>query len=152
MKLIDRISEDIKAAMKGGAKVRLETLRSIRAALQEKVVERRPSGKEIGEEDELAVLNQASKKRKEAIEIYRTQKREDLAQTEEEELRVIQEYLPKQMSPAELDEVVRRAIASTGASTAKDFGKVMPLVMKEVKGKIDGRLAQETVKRMLPAN
>jgi len=148
MALLDKISDDMKSAMKSGKKLRLETLRMIRAGLLEKQVEKRPSGGMTGE-DEVAVLVAAAKKRKEAVTIYREKGREDLARTEEEELDIIQEYLPKQLSAAEIEELVKKAVSASGAATAKDFGKVMPLVMKELKGKADGKLVQEIVKRTL---
>ena len=138
----------MKSAMKSGKKLRLETLRMIRAGLLEKQVEKRPSGGMTGE-DEVAVLVAAAKKRKEAVTIYREKGREDLARTEEEELGIIQEYLPKQLSAAEIEELVKKAVSASGAATAKDFGKVMPIVMKELKGKADGKLVQEIVKRTL---
>jgi uncharacterized protein YqeY len=148
MALLEKIAEDMKIAMKAGEKLRLETLRMIRAGLLEKQVEKRPSGG-MTPEDEVAVLISASKKRKEAITVYREKGREDLASTEEKELGIIQEYLPKQLSAEEIAEVVRKSIAASGATSPADFGKVMPLVMKELKGKADGRLIQETVKKLL---
>ncbi len=146
--LIDKIGEDLKAAMKKGAKIRIETLRTIRAGLLEKQVEKRPSGG-MTPEDEISVLISASKKRKEAIEIYRNNNRNDLADVEQQELEIIQEYLPKQISADEIESIVKRIVTETGASTPKDFGKVMPLAMKELKGKCDGKIVQETVKRLL---
>lgn len=148
MMLIDKISEDLKSAMKSGDKIRLETLRTIRAGLLEKQVEKRPSGG-MTSEDEVSVLISASKKRKEAIDIYRQHGRNDLAHQEEKELGIIQEYLPKQLTAEEVENVVKRVINDVGGLTAKDFGKVMPVVMKELKGKADGKLVQETVKRLL---
>jgi len=148
MALLEKISDDMKVALKSGKKLRLETLRMIRAGLLEKQVEKRPSGGMTGE-DEVAVLIAAAKKRKEAVTIYREKGREDLARTEEEELGIIQEYLPKQLTVPEIEELVKKAVIDSGASTAKDFGKVMPLVMKELKGKADGKLVQEIVKRTL---
>ncbi|OLD67557.1 MAG: glutamyl-tRNA amidotransferase [Ignavibacteria bacterium 13_1_40CM_2_61_4] len=148
MALLEKISDDMKVALKSGKKLRLETLRMIRAGLLEKQVEKRPSGGMTGE-DEVAVLIAAAKKRKEAVTIYREKGREDLARTEEEELGIIQEYLPKQLTAAEIEELVKKTISASGAATAKDFGKVMPLVMKELKGRADGKLVQEIVKRTL---
>jgi uncharacterized protein YqeY len=81
--------------------------------------------------------------------VYREKGREDLASVEEKELGIIQEYLPKQLSAGEIEQVVKRIIDASGASSAADFGKVMPLVMKELKGKADGRTIQETVKKLL---
>jgi uncharacterized protein YqeY len=148
MGMLETIAEHMKVAMKSGQKLRLETLRTIRAGLLEKQVERRPAGG-MTADDELAVLNSAMKKRKEAILIYREHGRNELADQEELELKIIQEYLPKQLSVEEIGEVIRKTITATGASSPADFGKVMPLVMKELKGKADGRIIQETVKKML---
>src|SRR5216684_4772416 len=134
MALLERISEDMKSAMKSGEKLRLETLRTVRAGLLEKQVEKRPSGG-MTPDDEIAVLNSALKKRKEAIAIYRQHGRIDLAEVEEKEQAIIQEYLPEQLSVQEIEETVRRTITAAGAAGAKDFGKVMPLVMKELKGR-----------------
>ena len=146
--LIDKISEDMKTAMKSGDKLRLETLRTIRAGFLEKQVEKRPTGG-MSPDDEIAVLIAASKKRKEAIEVYRNNNRNDLADQEEKELTIIQEYLPAQLSLTEIEATVKRIIENVGATSAKDFGKVMPVVMKELKGKADGKLVQETVKKLL---
>ena len=146
--MMETIAEHMKVAMKSGEKLRLETLRTIRAGLLEKQVEKRPAGV-MTPDDEIAVLTSAMKKRKEAILIYREHGRNDLADQEEQELKIIQEYLPKQLSPEEVAEIVKQAIAATGAVSQKDFGKVMPAVMKEVKGKADGRMVQETVKKFL---
>jgi len=148
MALLEKIADDMKTAMKSGAKLRLETLRTIRAGLLEKQVEKRPSGG-MTAEDEMTVLISASKKRKEAIEIYRQNNRPDMADTEQKELDIIMEYLPKQMSGEEVEALVRGIIASTGAAGGKDFGKVMPAAMKELKGKVDGKVVQDIVKRLL---
>jgi uncharacterized protein len=148
MPLLEKISEDMKIAMKSGQKLKLETLRTIRAGLLEKQVEKRPSCG-MNQDDEKAVLISASKKRKEAIEIYRQHGRNDLAEQEEKELVIIQEYLPKQVSQSEIEDIVKKTISDVGATSTKDFGKVMPVVMKELKGKADGKIIQETVKRLL---
>jgi uncharacterized protein YqeY len=148
MALLEKISEDMKSSMKSGEKFRLETLRLIRAGLLEKQVEKRPSGG-MNPDDEISVLNAAAKKRKEAASIYRQNNRAELAEQEEKELAIIQEYLPKQLSLTEVEGIIRKAIESSGALSGNDFGKVMPLAMKELKGKADGKLIQETVKKLL---
>ena len=148
MALMEKIASDMKDAMKGGHKLRLETLRTLRAGLLEKQVEKRPSGG-MTPEDEIAVLNSALKKRKEASTIYRQNARIDLAEQEEQELAIIQEYLQKQLSQSEIEQLIQQMISTVGARGAKDFGKVMPLVMKELKGKADGKIVQETVKKLL---
>ena len=148
MSVLEKISEDLKSAMKSGDKTRLETLRSIRAGLLEKQVEKRPTGG-MTPEDELGVIIAASKKRKESIEVYNANGRNDLASQEEAELKVIMEYLPKQMSVEEVTEIVKKTITQVGATSDKDFGKVMGPLMKELKGKADGKLIQDTVKSVL---
>jgi len=148
MSLIENISADINASLKAGKKTRLETLRTVLAALKEKVVEKRPKGG-MTEEDEMAVLIQAAKKRREAADIYTTHGRTELASAEEEELKIIQEYLPKPLTQDELESMVRNIVTETAASGPGDFRKVMPLVMKEAKGKIDGKTVQSTVKKIL---
>lgn len=148
MSLMDGISEDMKGAMKSREKLRLETLRTVRAQLLEKQVEKRPAGG-ITADDELAVLVAASKKRKEAIEIYRNHNRNDIAAIEEQELAIIQEYMPKQLSPEEIENLIRRTVQDLGASSGKDFGKVMSVLMRELKGKTDGKLVQEMVRKFL---
>ncbi|HEX9656787.1 MAG TPA: GatB/YqeY domain-containing protein [Bacteroidota bacterium] len=153
MTLKDKISSDLKLAMKSGDKLRLETLRSLRAVLMEKEIEKRgPDFKGLKPEDELAAVSTAAKKRRESIEQFEKGGREDLAQQERSELQIIQEYLPEQMSGDDVKAHVRGVIASAGAEGQKDFGKVMPVVMKELKGKADGRVIQEIVKELLGGN
>jgi uncharacterized protein len=152
MALKETISQDLKNAMKSGEKLRLETLRTIRAALMEKEIEKRGSGNPMSPEDELGVLTTAAKKRKESIEQFQNGGRPELAEQERQELAIIQEYLPKQMSQEELEKAVRDIVSQTGATGPGDFGKVMPQVMKQLKGKADGRLIQETVKKLLGAS
>ena len=149
MGLKDRISEDLKAAMKSGDKLRLETVRTLRAALLEKEIEKRGEGPGMTAEDELTALTGAAKKRTEAIEQYRLGGRPELAEQEEKELAIIQEYLPRQLTDDEITLIVREAVAQSGASGAGDFGKVMPLVMKQVKGRADGKVVQTIVKKTL---
>jgi hypothetical protein len=112
---------------------------------------KRGEGKEITPEEELSVLTTALKKRKEAIEVYEKAGRSELAQQERTELEIISSYLPKQLSSEEAGKIIQRIVSETGASSAKDFGKVMPLAMKELKGKIDGKVVQEIVKAKLGA-
>ena len=147
MGLRERISEDMKTAMKSGAKVELETLRMIRAQILE--FEKRGEGTEMSPEQELAILTTAAKKRREAIEQYEKANRPELAEAEKLELEIIARYLPAQASDEEIQTVIARIVSETGANSAKDFGKVMPAVMKELKGKADGKRIQELVKETL---
>jgi hypothetical protein len=149
MGLKEQISEEIKSAMKMPDKTRLETLRTLRAALMEREIERRGSGQPVTPEDEVAVMMSAAKKRKESIEAFEKGGRTELVEQEKKELAIIQEYLPKQMSADDVGKVVEQIVAETGASAAADFGKVMSSVMKQLKGKADGKLIQEMVKKRL---
>jgi uncharacterized protein YqeY len=149
MTLSEKINNDLKDAMKRGDRTKLETLRLIRAHLIE--LSKRGTGKEITPDEEVSVLTGAIKKRKEAIELYEKGGRMDLADQERKELEVITAYLPQQMSREEAGEVVQRIIGETGSSSPKDFGKVMSLAMKELKGRIDGKAVQEIVKGTLGA-
>ena len=150
MTLKEQIGEDIKSAMKAKDKVRLETVRSIKKVIIEKEVELRGKGKDsLTPEDEINLLVQQAKQRKDSIAQYLKAGREDLADQEKAELAVIESYLPEQMSDEELDKIVTDIIAKVGATTTKDFGKVMGNAMKELKGKADGKKIQELVKAKL---
>lgn len=147
MTLSQKISDDLKIAMKSGNKLKLETLRTVRAQMIE--LTKRGTGSEITADEEISTLLTAAKKRKEAIEIYRQAGREELARQEEQELEIINTYLPKQLSKEEAETIIRGIVAQSGAASLSDIGKVMPLAMKELKGKIDGKLVQEIVKQCL---
>ena len=149
MTLKEKLAGDLKAAMKAKETIRLETVRMLSAALKEREIEKRGSGNPVAPEDELAVLASAAKKRKESIDLFWLGVRLDLVEEEEKKLAITQEYLPKQLSEGEIAAVISDAIAQTGAQGGGDFGKVMPLVMKQVKGKSDGKLVQEMVKKAL---
>ena len=149
MSLQEQISTDLKNAMKSGDKLRLETLRTLRAALLEKQIERRGGGATMSPDDETGVLLTAAKRRKESIEQFARGGRQDLVDQESSELAIIQEYLPKQLGREEIQQIIQRIIVETGAQSAADFGKVMPAVMKQLKGKADGKIVQELVKELL---
>ncbi len=150
MSLKDRISEDIKIAMKAKDKVRLETVRSIKKVLLEKEVSLRPQGQEsLTESQELEVLAQQAKQRRDSIEQYRQAGRDDLADKEAQELAIIEEYLPGQLSDEEVGAVVDEVIASVGATSVKDMGKVMGSVMQQLKGRAEGQKIQAIVKAKL---
>ncbi len=147
MSLTEKISQDLKVAMRSGDQLRLNTIRSIRASIIE--LTKRGTGSTLTTEEELQVLLAGAKKRREAIEMYEHAKRLDLADQEKKELEIINTYLPKQMSREEAEASVAKIILAAGASSSKDFSKVMPLAMKELKGKVDGKLVQEIVKLKL---
>ncbi|MBI4534689.1 MAG: GatB/YqeY domain-containing protein [Ignavibacteriae bacterium] len=150
MTLRERISSDLKAAMKTGDKIRLETLRTLRAALVEKEIEKRGSQSQgITADDEIATLINAAKKRRESIGQFAKGGRPELAEQEARELSIIQEYLPKQLSTDEISRVIEDVVRESGMGAATDFGKVMPAVMRQLKGKADGQMIQELVKKRL---
>lgn len=147
MNLKEKINEDLKSAMKSGDKVKLETIRLIRAAILE--FEKSGSGKELNEDEGIKLLNSAAKKRKDSIEQYTKAGRNDLADREKAELEVLMSYLPKQLSNEEIKNIVKDIAAASGASRKEDFGKLMPLVMKELKGKADGKVVRTIVEEFL---
>lgn len=147
MSLKEKINEDLKNAMKSGDKIRLETIRSIRALILE--FEKSGSHKELNEEEEIKILTSAVKKRKEAIEQYQNAKRDDLAQKEEAEMNIILEYLPKQLDEAEITNIVKNLANEINAKSKEDFSKLMPLAMKNLKGKADGKIVRSIVEKIL---
>lgn len=150
MSLKDQVSEDIKTAMKSKDKVRLETVRSIKKVLIEKESTIRGQGQEtLTEAQELEILIQLAKQRRDSIEQYQKAGREDLAEQEKAELAIIEEYLPKQLSDEEVSIIIDEIITQVGASSAKDMGKVMGQSMQRLKGQADGKKVQELVKAKL---
>lgn len=150
MSLKDRISDEIKAAMKARDKVRLETVRSIKKVILEKESELRPKGQDaLTSEQEIEVVTQLAKQRRDSIEQYQRADRGDLADKEAQELAILQEYLPEQMSDADIEAVVDELITKTGATGPRDMGKVMGPAMKQMKGKADGAKVQAFVKAKL---
>ncbi len=150
VRLKERLTEDIKLAMKARDKLRLETIRSLKKFVLEKEVEMRPKGQnELTPEQELEVLAQQAKQRRDSIEQYRQGGRDDLADKEAQELEIIETYLPAQLSSEQIGEIIDKIIVSVGAASPKDMGKVMGPAMKELKGKADGKKVQEMVKAKL---
>ena len=150
MSLKDTISEEIKMAMKAKDKVRLETVRSIKKVILEKESSNRAKGQEeLTSDQEMDILVQQAKQRRDSIEQYRNAGRDELADKEALELEIIESFLPKRLTDDELAAVVDELIAETGASSSKDMGKVMGLAMKQLKGKADGKKVQELVKAKL---
>lgn len=150
MSLKDRISDEIKTAMKAKDKLRLETVRGIKKVILEKESEIRAKGREdLNEEEELAVLTQLAKQRRDSITQYNDAGRPELADKEAQELTILEEYLPAQLSDAEVEAVIDEVIAEVGASGPRDMGKVMGPAMKRLQGKADGGKVQAIVKSRL---
>ncbi len=147
MSLKEKINSDLKDAMKSGDKTRLNTIRSIRALILE--FEKSGSGKEFNEEEEIKLLSSAAKKRRESIEEFSKAGRTEMAAQEQAELDIITTYLPKQLTPEELEIEVKKLATEIDASGKKDFPKLMPLAAKTFKGKAEGKLIKEIVEKVL---
>lgn len=148
--LKDKISNDLKDAMRARDEVRLRTIRSLRAALMEKEIELRQGGEgELNEEQEIAVIQKQAKQRRDSIEQYEQADRDDLKQKEEEELAIIEDYLPRQLDENEIRKILHEVIAATGAASPRDMGKVMGAAMERVRGVADGRRVQQIATELL---
>jgi len=146
MSLLDTLTEDMKTAMKAGEKDRLSTIRLLRGYIKDAEINKRSA---LTGEEEIAVLTAAAKKRRESIEAFGAAGRKDLADKEAAELTIISAYLPAQMDLGEVEKIIEEAIAESGAQTIKDLGKVMPLVMGRTRGRADGKLVSELVRKKL---
>lgn len=148
MTLYDKVSEDIKAAMKARDKVRLETLRNIKKVFLE--AKTAPGANDTLEDaDALKILQKLAKQGRESAQTYIDNGRQDLADDELAQAAVIEEYLPKQLDEAEIEVEVKKVIAETGAQGMKDMGRVMGVVTKQLAGRADGRAISTVVKRLL---
>lgn len=147
MSLTDLINEGIKNAMKERDEARKRTLRAIKAQLL--LLKTSGSGEEISEELEMKMLQKMIKERQDSYTIYIQQNREDLAKPEKEEIEIIQEFLPKQLSEAELELVIKEIIAKLEATSMKDMGKVMTAATEQLSGKADGKMVSILVKKLL---
>ena len=147
MSLESKIVEDLKAAMKAKDKKRLRGVRAIKAAiLLEKT---KGSDHTISEDDEIRILQKLVKQRKDSVAIYEKEGRDDLALTEKEEIEIIEQYLPEQLSPEELATEVKAIIEKVGATSMRDMGKVMGMATKALAGRADGKSISAKVKELL---
>lgn len=147
MALNDKITEELKKAIKESDKVRMDALRSIRTNLLE--LKKSGLNREITEEDEIKILKSLVKKRKEAIELYEKGGRLDLAEKERQEMEIIKQFLPAEMSEDEIRNFLNNLIQELGAKSISDLGKIMGRAMKDLKGKADGSLVQKIAKELL---
>jgi uncharacterized protein YqeY len=148
MKLTEQIDADLKAAMIARNEVEKLTIRDIKKEIIEAKTAPGANG-EVSDDTVMKILVKMLKQRKESAEIYIQQNRPDLAENELAEATVIEKYMPKAMSPEELEKAIGKIIAKTGAQSSKDMGKVMGIAGKELAGKADGRTISEVVKRLL---
>ena len=148
MSLEQKVMADLKTAMFAKDEAALRSLRAIKASIiLAKTAE--GAGGSIKEDDEIKLLQKLIKQRKDSLEIYRAQQRNDLSAKEEEEIAIIEKFLPKQISPDELRARLLKIIADTGASSPADMGKVMGLASKQLTGKADGKTISTMVKELL---
>ncbi|MBN1483104.1 MAG: GatB/YqeY domain-containing protein [Chloroflexia bacterium] len=146
MSLREQILKDTKAAMLQQDKERVGVLRMVKAAIREKEIDLQH---ELDDQEVLAVLTKAAKQRQESIESYREAGRDDLLQTEERELLIIEGYLPRQLGPEEVQAAVAQAIDELEAQGPQDMGRVMKHLMAQLRGQVDGRLVNEMVREAL---
>ena len=148
MTLEQQIQADIKSAMRAGKKFEVATLRGLNAQLKDERIKLRPK-RQMTEEDMVSVLITAAKRRKEAIELYRQGSRDDLVEKEQNELDIVQRYLPEQLSEEDIRSIIDEIITQMKAESMSDMGKVMGPAMGRLKGKADGKVVQNLVRERL---
>ena len=146
MSLYKQIQNDMYKAMKSSNKEDTNTLRTTLAKLKDKVIEKR---QDLSKEEEVKILQTLVKQRKESIELYEKGGRNELAEAEQKELEIINNYLPKMMDESDIKSIVKTIIEEVGATSMADMGKIMPEVMKRGKGLIDGKSAQKFVQELI---
>jgi uncharacterized protein YqeY len=146
--LRDRIQSDVTAAMRSGDTLRRDVLRMVQSAAY--TVEKRDK-RTLTDDDYASVISRESKTRRESVEAFRAGSREDLATKEEAEIAILAEYLPEQLSEPEIQALVNEAISATGASSARDLGKIMGWLSPKTRGRADGKRVSELVAKSLAA-
>ena len=142
----EKVQADMYTAMKSGEKEKANTLRNVLSKLKDKQIEKREA---LSNEEEIKILQTLVKQRKESIDLYEKGGRSELVAIEEKEMNIINSYLPKMMSDENIKDIVKNVIEASGANSISDMGKVMPEVMKQGKGLIDGKTAQKFVSEIL---
>ncbi len=145
--LADKVRADMTEAMKAQEKERLSTLRMLQSSLKNEQIN---LGHELSDEEVMTVIRKAMKQREDSIEQYTNAGRNELAEKERSEMELLKTYLPPELTEEEVEAGVREIIASTGAQSKKDFGKVMKEATARFKGRVDGKKIQEIVQRLLP--
>ncbi len=146
MTLKDKLMDDLKESMKNKEQVRKSVVTLIRSAIKQKEVDERV---EVSEEDVLVIIQKQLKQRKDALEEFKKAQREDLILQTEQEIDILTQYLPKQLTDDELESIIRDIINQIGATTMKDMGKIMGLATPKVQGKADGKRINEVAKKFL---
>lgn len=146
MSLAERLNEDMKGAMKAQDKFRLSTIRMIRAAIKNREIElRRP----LDDEEVIDVLSREVKQRKDSLQEFEKAGRDDLVRTVSAEIEIISEYLPRPLTPEELEALVKQTAQEVGATSKADMGKLMAALMPKVKGRADGKLVNQLARQIL---
>lgn len=148
MDILKKINEDLITSMKSKDELKTTTLRMIKSAAKNAEIAKRGKG-DLTEEDIMGVLSTMVKQRKESAEQYEKANRKDLADKENTEISILQEYLPKQLTTEELDAIIKSTIQETGVTGMKEIGKLMKELMPKVKGKADGKLVNQLIKEIL---
>ncbi|MDO4680399.1 MAG: GatB/YqeY domain-containing protein [Aerococcus sp.] len=146
MAILERINVDMKQAMKAKDKKRLSVIRMLKGALQKEAIDHNG---ELTEEQELQVIARELKQRKDSVQEFQAAGREDLATDTEAEIAIVEEYLPEQLSEADIEKKVKAVIEQVGATSMKDFGKVMGQAVSAMKGQADGNQIQQIAKKLL---
>ncbi len=148
MSLLQRLDADLKTALKGSDKLKLSVIRLVKASVKNRQIDQ---GRELSDEEVLAVIATLAKQRRESIEQFSKGGRTDLAEQEEKELAILQSYMPAQLPPEELDRIILEAIQESGAKDEKEIGKVMRVLMPKVKGVADGKAVNNRTRELLQA-
>lgn len=146
MSLLDRLNQDMKQAMKNKDKERLSVIRMVKSSLQNEAIK---LGNELSEDEELQVLTREMKQRKDSLQEFEKAGRDDLVSNLKQEIVVLNDYMPAQMSEEELTAVIQETIEQTGASSKAEMGKVMGAIMPKVRGKADGTMVNRLVQQLL---
>ncbi|MDD2495855.1 MAG: GatB/YqeY domain-containing protein [Tissierellia bacterium] len=146
MPLKEKLMDDLKESMKSKEKVKKNVVTMIRAAIKQREVDERI---ELDDTDIIDIIAKQIKQKRDSIDGFEKGNRQDLVDLTNEEIKILLDYLPPQLSEEELDTIVKKAIEETGAQTKKDLGKLMALIMPQVKGKADGKLVNQIVAKYL---
>ena len=147
-KLEKKITGDLKESIKSKDQIKTSTLRMIIAAMQNLVIEKQV--KELEDGDVLKIISKQVKQHLDSIESFKKAERQELVEKETKELGILKSYMPEQLSQEKIEEIVKKVISETGASSKADFGKVMKQAMQELKGQADGKTVSAAVQKMLP--
>lgn len=146
MALLTQLNDDLKTAMKAKNKIELNVVRSLKSAIMNEKIE---LGHDLNEDEEIAVVARGLKQRRESLDEFERAGRQDLIDETKAEITIVERYMPVQLTAAEVNDVVKQTAAEVGATSQADFGKLMGAVMPKVKGKADGKLVNQAVKKLL---